>query len=65
MLGKVFENKYNKAYGSYWRADFKAMKDQCSKKDSSVVSDKTTNHESEGDDSGTDDVDTDDDIYDS
>ena len=59
------DNKYNQVYGSNWRADFKAMKDQCTKKDSSVVSDKITNPEPEGDDSGIDDADTDDDTSDS
>ena len=43
LLGKVLNNKYSKAYGSNRRADFKAMKDQCSK-DSSVVSDMTNEH---------------------
>ena len=65
LLGKVLDNKYKRVYGSNWKADFKAIKDQCSKEGSSVVSDKTANPESKVDDSDIDGADDDDCISDS
>ena len=63
LLGKVLDHQYSQTYGSNWHADFGAMNSKCPKKESSV-SDKISNPESEGDDSGADNVDADyDDSY--
>ena len=64
ILRKVLNNKYSKTYSSNCKADFKAIKYQCSKY-SSIVSDMTTEHEVGGDDFCTESMDNDEDSSDS
>ena len=50
LLEKILNTKYSKKFGSSWKTDFKAIKEQCSKGPNNI-SDTTTVPEAEGDNS--------------